>query len=210
MLVVCSLLIKPPMAKLWPSYNWTVVAARRVVISGRMAPPAKPCAEMPMPWRDTSDTSGATLSLMRPPASTVGVKCRPTPNSFSSSVTLLLSCATGTKILPPARKLPSWPLIAITVGSASMRTRPSCFCACRLNWLPLLLTRPSPLVSVPVRKFDSSVVVQLPLLACKVALASSWSSSVFDTSDFHFQHHLLRRADGQQVDDAAAAAARPA
>ena len=34
----------------------------------------------------------------------------------------------GIRILPPARKLPVWPLMAITVGSASTLTRPSVFC----------------------------------------------------------------------------------
>ena len=38
-------------------------------------------------------------------------------------------CATGMKILPPARKLPFLPLMAITVGSARIFTKPSVFCA---------------------------------------------------------------------------------
>ncbi|MEZ5610209.1 MAG: hypothetical protein R3E45_07190 [Rhodocyclaceae bacterium] len=72
-LAVALFLISPPIAKLCPSNSWTVVDARRVVMSGRTAVPSKlPVAVMPTPSR-SSETSGATLRLIRPPARTVGV-----------------------------------------------------------------------------------------------------------------------------------------
>ncbi len=159
MLVVVLFLISPPIAKLWPSASCTVVAARRVVISGKI------CAAllvplMPTPSRASSDTSGATCRLMRPPDSTVGVNFSPTPKSFSckviSGAPVALACATGIRILPPARKLPSCPLMAITFGSASTFTRPSRFSASSVR--PVVAERVAPTVPprVPLRKLLSN------------------------------------------------------
>ena len=142
MLVVVLFLMSPPIAKLWPSISCTVVSALREVKDGNTA--LTPPALIWMPAALSSDTSGRTRRLMRPLPNTVGVNFTETPNSFSSSVTvrpppLLLSCDTGMKILPPARKLPVCPLIAITVGSASILTRPSVFC---MFSTPLVTPRP--------------------------------------------------------------------
>ena len=67
----------------------------------------------------------------------------------------LSACATGMKILPPARKLPVWPLMAITVGSASTLTRASSLWASMVRpRLPEALARlasPAP----PLRKSAS-------------------------------------------------------
>ena len=125
-----------------------------------------PAKRMPMPSRFSSDTSGATFRLMRPPSSTVGVKCTEIPNSFSTSVIrfvpLALSWATGMKILPPARKLPSWPLIAITFGSARILITPSRFSASRArSTLPLFLVSPNT-PALPVRKFEINWYVKVP------------------------------------------------
>ena len=131
-LAVELFLIRPPIAKLWPSASCTVVDARRVVISGKIARAWVVPLPIPTPSRDSSDTSGDTRKLIRPPESTVGVNRKPMPNSFSSSaIRPSASCATGIRILPPARKLPSCPLIAMTFGSASTFTSDSFFSASR-------------------------------------------------------------------------------
>ncbi len=143
-----------------------------------------------MPSRDTSDTSGATFRLMRPPASTVGVKRRPTPNSFSSSDTLLFSWATGMKIFPPARKLPSCPLTAITFGSARMQ--------------PVavgLVNRQR------ARRAGTEKIGQQgagPAARTKARQRASLErleQAFRDLGNLHFQHDLLGRRDGEHIDD---------
>jgi len=95
--VVVLFLISPPIAKLWPSISCTVVSALRVVKVGSSEVLPEPVTVMPVGL--SSDTSGRTRRLMRPPPSTVGVNLTDTPNSFSSSVTLRppmpSPCATG-------------------------------------------------------------------------------------------------------------------
>ena len=183
-LLVTLFLIKPPMAKLWPSNSCTVVVARRVVNEGRMAVVEMPVAVMPMPSLFRSDTSGDTFRLMRPPSSTVGVNLTATPNSFSSSVIVgvppLLVWLTGMKILPPARKLASWPLMAMMFGSASTLIRPSRFCASRLK--KLFLLAPLKPLGLLLNRLDSSEYDQLPMVLLMPRLAPSWSTRVFDTS----------------------------
>ncbi len=161
MVLVTLLRIRPPMAKLWPSCSCTVVAARRVVNDGRIAVALllEPGVVMPMPSRLSSDTSGATRRLMRPPASTVGVNFTATPYSFSSSVIRPAPptefCATGMKILPPARKLASCPLMAMTFGSARILTRPSRFSPSMVSCfmpLPTAVTAPAP----PLSRLDTA------------------------------------------------------
>ena len=109
------------------------VDARRVVISGKMAAPLLPPAVTEIPVGDSSETSGATLRLMRPPSRTVGVKVKPTPYCSSCSVIVVppapLLCGTGINTFPPARKLASCPLIAIRFGSARILTSWSVFWA---------------------------------------------------------------------------------
>ena len=137
MLVDALFFTSPPMAKLWPSANCTVVSALREVKDGSTEEPDTP--EMVTPEGLSSDTSGRTCRLMRPPPRTVGVKRTDTPNSFSCSVMsrvpLALPWLTGMRILLPARKLPVCPLMAMMLGSASTLTRPSVFCMFRLTVL---------------------------------------------------------------------------
>ncbi|MNC97073.1 hypothetical protein D3C83_146150 [compost metagenome] len=60
-------------------------------------------------------------------------------------------CATGMKIFPPERKLACCPLMAMMLGAASTRTRPSSFWpSTRIAYLPTFSasTRPAP----PLRK----------------------------------------------------------
>ena len=174
------------MAKLWPSNSCTVVVARRVVNAGSTAVRGGAAAVvMPMPSRFSSDTSGATFRLMRPPSSTVGVNLTAMPNSFSSSVILLvplLSCATGMKILPPARKLASWPLMAMMFGSASTFTRPSRFCASSVTPLPFLPLNAAEQAGVAAEQVRQQAVAPVAARARAPTLAPSWSTRVFDTS----------------------------
>jgi alkaline phosphatase D len=64
-----------------------------------------------VPTCESSDTSGVTRRLMRPPSRTVGVNLSPTPKVSSCSVIATPpappDCGTGMKILPPARNAPS-------------------------------------------------------------------------------------------------------
>ena len=147
------------MAKLWPSISCTVVAVLRDVNEGRIALPVTPAATMPIPSRLSSDTSVTISRLIRPPSSTVGRKRTDTPNSFSSSVIVLpppsARCDTGMKILPPALKRPSWPLMAMMVGSASTFTKPSSFCASRVSDRPETVFSAPATALPPVRKLAS-------------------------------------------------------
>ncbi len=87
------------MAKLWPSWTCSVVEARRVVMSGRIDVPDTLGAVTATPVGESSETSGATLRLMRPFSSTVGVKRSPTPNVSSCSRMVVVPvpklCGTG-------------------------------------------------------------------------------------------------------------------
>jgi hypothetical protein len=175
------------------------------------------------------------------PSSTVGVNFSPTPNSFSSSVMVApppsRDCATGMKILPPDRKLADWPLMAMMLGSASTRTRPSFFCAS----MPSRVA-PRPMVDsddAPLPTMAAGTVA--PLIAA-AALGPNFPSSagappkmplndfrgqpvgrrkhagkvdaelveqgLAHFGDLHFQHHLLRRRHAQQVDHPLAVAVR--
>ena len=62
---------------------------------------------------------------MRPSDMTTGVKPRPTPNGLNSIVISPLSSATGTGNSPPARNFADSPEIAVSVGSARVRSKPS-------------------------------------------------------------------------------------
>ena len=62
---------------------------------------------------------------MRPSASTIGVKARPTPYCLYSIATAPSDCETGIGNSPPARKLAVSPESAVRFGSASVVTRPS-------------------------------------------------------------------------------------
>ena len=70
-LVMVLFLIRPPMAKLWPSISCTVVSALREISDGRIALPFRPLRVTPLGF--SSETSGRTFRLMRPLPSTVGV-----------------------------------------------------------------------------------------------------------------------------------------
>ena len=183
-LLLALLLLRssPPMTRLWPSCSCTVVETRRVVKAGSSVLPSPVPA--PTDSREISDTSGATFRLMRPPSSTVGTNFRPTPNSRSCKVTALPAapddCVIGMKTLPPTRKLPSWPLMATMVGSASIFTRPSLFSASRLMLLPLRNSKPA-LALPPPRKLDNTFQrTSPPPAAC--TFSPSLSSRDLDTS----------------------------
>jgi len=62
---------------------------------------------------------------MRPSLITTGVKPRPTPKGLNSMVVLSLSWATGIGNSPAARNLAFSPEMAVSVGSARVRIRPS-------------------------------------------------------------------------------------
>ena len=77
---------------------------------------------------------------MRPAPSTVGVNLTPTPYSRSCRVTKLPPPpvpTTGIKILPPAKKLASCPLMAMMLGSASTLNKSSVLVASTVTELPL-------------------------------------------------------------------------
>src|ERR1700684_4662834 len=81
MLCLVSSWIMPAMASVPPDGISTVVSARRVRIDGMVADALVPGSTTVIEfWVDRSDTSVITLRLMRPSASTTGVKFRPTPN----------------------------------------------------------------------------------------------------------------------------------
>src|SRR6516225_7408239 len=161
---VTLLLNSPPIANDSPSRIWTTVDARRVLMSGRIETPDEPEADTVTPVGDSSDTSGDTFRLIRPPDNTVGVNLSPTPNSSSCSVMLdtplPLLCGMGMKILPPERNVASWPLIVTRFGSARILTRLSVFCAstARLNGRLLALLTASALVTPASRLLTSAPV----------------------------------------------------
>ena len=80
---VTLLLISPPMAKLSPSRNCTVVDARLVEMEGRTLVCPVPVVTV-VPTCDNSDTSGVTRKFINPSSSTVGTNFKPTPYSRSS------------------------------------------------------------------------------------------------------------------------------
>ncbi|MNH26051.1 hypothetical protein D3C79_860800 [compost metagenome] len=150
-------MIRPAITRLCPSLSCTVVSARRTENEGMME--VTPLIDVKgEPVCDRSDTSDTSLRLTRALPSTVGVNLTPMPNSFSSSVItgtpLVLLWATGMKILPPERKLACWPLMAMMLGSARIRTRPSSFCPSMASApLPMrmALSNPPP----PLRKLET-------------------------------------------------------
>ncbi|VWC18529.1 hypothetical protein BLA24064_05675 [Burkholderia latens] len=180
-------LISPPIANDSPSPIWTVVDARRVVISGRIDVPPTLVALSVTPVCDSSDTSGATFRLIRPFASTVGVNFSATPNSSScnviADVPLPLLCGIGMKILPPARKVASWPLIVTRFGSARIFTRLSVFCAsaAMLNGLLFALLKIAPLAT-PASRLLTSAPLHEPKPPWMLNALPIWLISVFDTS----------------------------
>ena len=100
----------------WPEPSSTVVSARRVVSAGTTKP-----LSLTEPASLSSLTSGRTRIEMRPSASTIGVKARPTPYCLYSMVTAPSACETGIGNSPPARKLAVSPESAVRFGSASVR-----------------------------------------------------------------------------------------
>ena len=96
-------LTRPLIAKLSPLASSIAVSARRVIRPGTVTPPVS-TPEL----KSSSETSGATLSAMRSPASTVGVTMSRIPNGLNSIVIEFpppLLCVTGIGSSPPARKL---------------------------------------------------------------------------------------------------------
>ncbi len=144
---------------------------------------------------------------MRPPSSTVGVNFRPTPKDSSCSVKVpkppAPPCATGMKTLPPARKLPSWPLMAIRFGSASSLTRPSCFSASTVIELLLASLRISSTPAPPALKSLAMLYVKLPeVLAARHADTELVGQGLGDLGHLDLEQHLLRRDDAEQIDHA--------
>ena len=114
-LLVC---FRPPITRCSLAASCTVVLVRRVTMVGTENP-FKARGLLKSIWL----TSGATLRVIDPFSSTVGVKSTLTPNSFHSIVIVVPSGpalrATGTGNSPPARKLAFSPLRATSVGFAS-------------------------------------------------------------------------------------------
>lgn len=91
----------------------------------------------------SSETSLITFRLMRPSASTTGVKLRPTPNFLNCTEVWQLRVVgsqvkpPGTGNSPPARKFALSPEIAVSVGSASVRITPARSMARSVAWTDL-------------------------------------------------------------------------
>src|SRR6266404_2292759 len=177
--------IKPAMAKLWPLASSTVVLARLTVNPGTTCPEMRTLL-VKSSWL----TSGWTRMLMRLPASSVGVKERPTPKFLNSTVMTvpppLLDWGTGTGNSPPARKLAVSPDKAVRLGSARTVTSPSVAKASmkllksqlpvaawklyRLDvWPSVLLTAAAPGKPVVTRP-----IATLPILPAAFQLMPSW------------------------------------
>jgi len=103
-----------------PEGSSTVVSARRTLRPGIVS------RSVLMAFSGVvSLTSLVMRMLMRPSLITTGVKPRPTPKGLNSMVVLSLSWATGIGNSPPARNLAFSPEMAVSVGSARVRIRPS-------------------------------------------------------------------------------------
>src|SRR3954465_11362515 len=110
----------------------SVVSARRVLMEGIVVPPAPPVNEFSS---EISDTSVITRRLIRPSASTTGVKLSEIPNFLK--LTVWTHCPTAPDVVvwqvtpvgignsPPEMKVADSPEIAVRFGSASVRTTPA-------------------------------------------------------------------------------------
>ena len=110
-----------------PLGSSSVVSARRTLSAGTVMPllAVDPCMTK-APSDESSLTSVEIFRLIRPSLSTTGVKFRPTPKGLNSSWTLpSRSRDVGTGNSPPARNFADSPEIAVRLGSASVRRRPS-------------------------------------------------------------------------------------
>ena len=135
-LLVSRLSIRPAITKLWPSLISNSVSARRVLSEGITKP------EMVSPFAKSRVlTSGFTCKWILPFGMMTGVKRRRTPNSLNWIVTEFnpaVPCTTGNGNSPPARKLASWPFIAIRLGSA--RICSTFFCCKAFTTAPRLMS----------------------------------------------------------------------
>jgi len=172
------------MAKLWPLPSSTMVSARRTVSAGTVMlelPAVSLTAPTSLSWL----TSGATLRLMRPSDSTVGVNSRFTPNFLKVTVIWPFCWPTGMGNSPPARKLADWPLMTVRFGSASTWARLSCASA---SIRPLKPTPWQPTVTqaraevVLAAKDSAGTLPMLPIEPSACQLMPSWRVTVRDIS----------------------------
>src|SRR6202047_4746678 len=129
--LVCSW-IRPAIAIDPPDGISSVVSARRVLIEGIVVPPAPPVRAFSA---ETSDTSVITRRLIRPSASTTGVKLSEMPNFLKLTVWTQFPIApfvvvwqvtpVGIGNSPPEMKVADSPEIAVKLGSANVRTTPA-------------------------------------------------------------------------------------
>src|SRR3974390_3806402 len=123
----------PAIANVPPDGISTTVSAFRVRMDGMVTAWPSPCDRTRAFSGDKSDTSVATLRLMRPSDKTTGVKINPTPNFLYDTcvwhcggtfvVSQVKFCGIGNS--PPAIKLAVSPEIAVKLGSAKVRQTPA-------------------------------------------------------------------------------------
>src|ERR1700744_3935326 len=124
--------MRPAIAIEPPDGISSVVSARRVLTEGIVVPPAPPVSAFSA---ETSDTSVITRRLIRPSASTTGVKLREMPNFLKLTVWTQFPIAppvvvwqvtpVGIGNSPPEIKVADSPEIAVRFGSASVCTTPA-------------------------------------------------------------------------------------
>src|ERR1700691_3111138 len=122
--------IKPAIAIAPPEGISSVVSARRVLIDGTVRPLM--VIELSL---ENSDTSVSTRRLIRPSASTTGVKLSETPKFLKAidgahcpmpPVDVVAHCTpVGTGNCPPAMNVADSPEMAVRFGSASVRITPA-------------------------------------------------------------------------------------
>src|SRR3974390_1749851 len=123
----------PAIANEPPDGISTTVSAFRVRMDGMVTLLPNPCDKVRAFSGDRSDTSVATLRLMRPSDKTTGVKVNPTPNFLYDTcvwhcggtfvVSQVKFCGIGNS--PPAIKVAVSPEIAVKFGSAKVLTTPA-------------------------------------------------------------------------------------
>ena len=131
-----------------PSPTSTVVCARRTLSTG-MAIPTTSSARV----SEGSDTSGRTVSTIRPLSTTVGTKSRRTPNFLYSNTIVPSSKPVGSGYSPPEKNEADSPETAVRLGRASTLASPAVASASIIperRPRPVSRTNPSPRHQTPV------------------------------------------------------------
>ena len=171
------------MAKLWPSYSCTVVLARRVVISGRIALPATPAAVKPTPFARQFRHFRRHLQVDAPAGQHGRREAQADAEFllFQRDLVVVLGHRDEDLAAGQERAFLAADRHHVRLGQdahqAILLLRLERRAGCRSTCAASTGRR-----RVPVRKFDSKVVAQLPERVLQVAPASSLSSRVFDTS----------------------------